>query len=147
MIWTELGSKFSSPVALTEPQHHLGGGVLVSGVCRSDSRRKSHPAWPRVPSCPAGAGPGTEEGWRWELAGTLGIQCWLSPPPLGSTPHAVGHQSGVAEASAPVNTATMGSGKLLAAPTVPVLVHTPEGNGGGGDFPSCQALGSVARMT
>ena len=27
MIWTELGSKFSSPVALTEPQHHLGGGV------------------------------------------------------------------------------------------------------------------------
>lgn len=27
MIWTELGSKFSIPVALTEPQHHLGGGV------------------------------------------------------------------------------------------------------------------------
>ena len=25
MIWTELGSKFSSPMALTEPQHHLGG--------------------------------------------------------------------------------------------------------------------------
>ena len=69
------------------------------------------------------------------------------PPPLGSTPHAVGHQSGVAEASVPVDTATMGSGKLLAAPTVPVLVHTPEGNGGDGDFPSCQALGSVARMT
>ena len=64
MIWTELGSKFSSPVALMEPQHHLGV-VVVSGTCGSDYWRKSHPAGPQVPSPPAEAGPGAEEGGRW----------------------------------------------------------------------------------